>query len=184
MKRFQFGQDLDTSPERSWDIFFDHEFNKELCQALSLKEYELLAFSEDDKVLKISRRYVTNREVPPAIKKMTGATTLGYITHETFDKTRRALEWTFTPLIFQDDVKGRGQILSEGLAGGRVRRAFTGLIDADVPFIGEKLEQRLVEVIGESFEKGSAIMRKWVAQDVADLAAGKALRVMTRPRKD
>lgn len=181
MKRFQLGQDLDTNPERSWDIFFDDAFNKELCQALSLKEHQILSFHEDDKVLKISRRYITNREVPSAIKRMTGATTLGYTTHEVFDKERAVLDWTFTPLVFEEDVKGKGQIVSEALPGGRVRRSFTGLIDADVPFIGAKLEQRLVDVITESFQKGSAIMRQWAAQDARDAEAGKPLRTLTRP---
>lgn len=183
MKRFQLGQDLDTTPERSWAIFFDNEFNSQLCRALSLKEYEILAFHEDDTVLKLSRKYITDREVPSAIKKMTGAKTLGYITHEIFDKTRATLDWNFTPLIFEEDVKGKGQIVSEAIPGGRVRRSFTGLIDADVPFIGEKLELRLVEVITESFQKGSSLMRDWVAQDAKDLAAGKELRPLSRPDK-
>jgi len=183
MKRFQLGQDLDTTPPRSWEIFFAESFNKELCQTLNLNEHEILNFEEDDKLLKVSRRYVTNREVPKAIKRMTGAKTLGYTTHEIYDKELNSLDWTFIPLIFEEDVKGKGKIVSEPLPGGRVRRSFAGLIDADVPFIGEKLEARLSEVIAESFQKGSALMRKYVAMDVKTLADGGELQPMPRISK-
>lgn len=181
MKKFQFSQDLDIDPQRSWDLFFDVEFNVALCKALNLAEYTLLGFNEDDSTLKIERRYITGREVPKAIKRMTGASKLGYVTNETWNKEKGSMDWIFIPTIFDDGVQGSGQIVSEALPNGGTRRTFKGIIDADIPFIGAQLENRLAEVIGESFQKGSGIMREWVAKEKADLAAGRPGLILTRP---
>lgn len=176
MQQFKLSQDLDLSPDRSWELFFAVEFNQELNEALGMREVTVMEFSEDENERKVTRRFVSNREVPPAIHKMTGATQLEYITHETFNKKKKTMDWTFETPMFEDGVKGSGQIVADRMPAGRVRRTFRGLLEADLPIIGEQVERRLVEVLGESFEKGAVIMRRYAAQDAADRAAGRPLR--------
>ena len=181
MQKFQFGRDLDITPERSWEIFFDVEFNKELCASLDLEEYTVLECEEDDRTYHISRRYITKREVPNAIKRMTGATKLGYVTEETWDKKKNSLRWNFIPIMFDEGVEGTGNITCEVMPDGRTRRTFKGVVEADLPIIGDQLEIRMTEVFEESYEKGIALFKKFIERDKADLAAGKGLRPLTRP---
>lgn len=184
MKKFQFSKELETTPERSWEIFFDNDFNKQLCEKLNHKSMTLVGLEDDARRLKISRKYITNGEVPPAIQRMTDATELGYTTEETFDKRRKMMKWTFVPNIFDDGVEGSGTITVEAIPGGRIRRTFKGVIEADLPFIGEQLEERMVSVIGESFEKGMDILQEFIERDKEDAAAGRELRTLTPPSAD
>lgn len=150
------------TPEEYWDIVADHTVDEQMAHA-SDGTYELLSESDANGVLTRRQRIVMNRELPSAMKKAIGTDKIGYELETKVQRSANRADWTITPLVLPDRVKGAGIVHVTATPSGCVR-VIDGELTVKVPLIGKMMEERLVNDVSASYDRGAEIIRQHIGK--------------------
>jgi hypothetical protein len=95
--------------------------------------------------------------------KLMGTNEISYILETNRSKGANEQDWSIEPNVLSDRFECHGTTRIEPTTNG-CRRVINGRVSISVPFVGKKMEQRLVDTTKESYDKGAEVLRRHIAE--------------------
>ena len=153
---------FNCTPEEYWELLSDDSVDREITVAAD-GSYECLSEATTNGTYRKHSRIVMNRELPAAMLKVLKTDKIGYeliITRPTNSVTGR---WDIVPLVLADRFQGGGTTEFRATPTGCVR-LINGELNVKVPLIGKMMEERLVNDVSASYDRGADIIRRRIKE--------------------
>jgi hypothetical protein len=158
---FKMVHEFDCTPEELWELVESEEVDREMLEAND-GEGEWLESTRGD--TNTTRKQVRlSLDLPKAMTKVMGTNEISYILETRRPKGANEQDWTIEPNVLGDRFECYGTTRIEPTADG-CRRVIDGRVSISVPFVGKKMEQRLVDTTKESYDKGATVLRRHIAE--------------------
>lgn len=145
------------SAQTLYEKLSDNAFDDGLMQALNMSK-ELLESKETAQgpVYKIR---LTNPDTIPAIAKRFTGDHLSYVETRTWNNAKKSNTWEIAPEIKGATVEAKGttEIIDEG--NGCIRRT-RGTVTVNLPLIGKKIEEMVLQSIVDTFKRNADYCQK------------------------
>ena len=161
MTPFRIVHSFDTSPARYWKLFFHEPFNVALYERIKVKERKVLDWKETDGTIYRSIKIVPARDLPGFIKKLVGGD-LGYVESSTFYKDKDSMDVTVEPTLFKDRTTMKARYWLEPVGEGKVTRIFEGSIKVEMPLVGKKVEQFIIDDMNRGYQITTEMIHEWM----------------------
>lgn len=183
MTLIEITQELKTTSERVWAIYFDRDFNQQLRDVMRTDDFQEELFNETENNIYIKYHIVVKRTLPDWVKKVLGDVKVGFRSEDTFDKKTLTLVSKITPDVLPSKIKISGIWRVEPSPNNPLWsiRTFRGDLQIDIPLIGRKMEERLSDAVKEDFAFGNKLLDDWAMRDFLALSEGKALPNLIKP---
>lgn len=149
-------------PETYWEIATQDTVEAEGAQKNN-GEVETLSDTVVDGIRIRRQRFTMNRELPAAITKVLKTDRISYELEMHIDTARYRADWTITPLVLPDRVKGSGVAVVTPTSEGCLR-VIDGELSVKVPLVGRMMEERLIAEVTDSYSVTAAIIRQKIAE--------------------
>lgn len=179
--RIHVSGELETTPERAWQIYFDPQFHLELCQTLNVESLNESVWEDTAEQLKMTYHVVARRNLPDWVKKVIPNVRIAYMATDIFNKKNQQIKMSLTPDVLPSKITGHGTWSIRTIRPGVVERTYEGDITINIPLVGRKMEEKLVPALEADFGLTNELMARWVAKDKAALAAGQPLPELKPP---
>lgn len=144
---------------------FDEGFNRELfLQHLKFPNWSVLESKDDEG--KLVRRVQVDPPVaglPTALKKVIGDK-LSYVEEGTFDKKSKRYTFKVVPSTLADKTKVNGELWCEKAGDKKVVRRCRITVEVKVFMVGSMVEDRIVDDLKVSYDKGAEYTNAWLAK--------------------
>jgi hypothetical protein len=164
---FRIVHEFATGKERYWKVFFHEPYNVALYERIKVKERKVLHWKETDGTIERSIKILPARDLPGFLKKIVGGD-LGYVESSTFYKDKDSIDVTVEPTLMKDRTTMKARYWIELPDASTVRRIFEGSIHVDMPFVGRKIEQFIVDDMKRGYDTAAQVTKEWLGK--ADLA--------------
>ena len=161
MTPFRIVHTFAADPARYWKLFFHEPFNVALYERIKVKERKVLDWKETDGTIVRSIKIVPARDLPGFIKKLVGGD-LGYVESSTFYKDKDSMDVVVEPTLFKDRTTVKARYWIEPAGEGKLKRTFEGSIKVDMPLVGKKVEQFIIEDMTRGYEITTQMMNEWL----------------------
>jgi hypothetical protein len=158
--------DFDCSESAFWQAsFFDDEFNRRLyLETLKFPVWRVLEQKVSD--VSMERRveiqpFVEN--LPVAIKKVVGDR-LGYIEEGRLDRTANRYRFRVIPAAAPEKTDISGEIWTEALGPGRVRRLVDFEVEVRILIVGKLIEQKTIDDTRAIYDKIANFLRSYLRE--------------------
>ena len=156
--------DFTVDAARYWEMFFDENYNQALFKYLHI-ERELVEFDDQgtgaDRVIRRRQRLTPQRQVPAFLSRFVKGS-LTYVEDNHFTARDNSIDVVTTPTFMADRITTTGRYYLESHAQG-VRRIWDGVCRCNVPVIGRRVEQHIVNEVQDSYRKTTDFTREWLA---------------------
>jgi len=142
-------------PATLWEVFDSAEFDKRL-EAQSGVRREVISESQDGEIGVRVLRCISKKELPGFMAKAMGSKNLEYTQTSRFDPKTNSLEWNVVPTVMADRVTAKGHTTVTP-SGSGCDRHVQGEITVRLPLVGKRIEKKLMEEIGSSYERAAEI---------------------------
>lgn len=156
---------FDCDPETLWSVFNSDAFNERL-DAQSGVRRDVVATRNEGGIEVTELRCVSKKELPGFMAKALGSKSLEYMQTSRFDPKTNRLEWSVDPTVLSDRVTAKGTTVVTPQGDGCLRQ-IEGEITVRLPLVGKKIEQKLMEEIGSSYERAAEIAAEMIAEQKA-----------------
>jgi len=156
--KFELRHTFACTPERLWEITEAPDFDRRLA-AVSQSERELVEDTMRGTQRFMRRRITARRELPAAMKKVTGTEHIAWDQLTWRQPGSNDLRWEIVPMLLKDRFSGSGTTRVIVTAQG-CERIIAGDITIRVPLLGSTMEKRIVDDVRESYEKAAAVVRE------------------------
>ena len=168
--RFELIHRFPVTPRRYVEAVTAPGYDDFVAAALSLRERREISRSEDGPVVSRTVRVVPERDLPPAIAKLTGGKTLAYDETIELDIHTGQGRWRVTPGLLEGRIKAEGSfvLVADESSGGCVRTV-QGEITVRIFGAGGMVEKFIVAQVRDSYDRGADVVRQWLGKlDQAD----------------
>ncbi|HRI11147.1 MAG TPA: DUF2505 domain-containing protein [Nannocystaceae bacterium] len=163
MKKFTLVHEIQCTPERFWEVFFDKEFNRSLyVEGLKFSDFTVVEQTAGPDV----RRKVKGTpkvELPGAIAKLVGDK-FGYEEEGTFNAAKKEWRWKMRPSVMADKMRMEGVLRVEAAGAGKCRRIAEMEVEAKVFGIGGMVESTSEKEMRAGWDGSAAYMNKWLRE--------------------
>jgi len=160
MTHFAYTHEFATDADRYWEVFFDEDYNRALCDRLGIAQRTVLHRCEDESTIRYEQKLIPRRTLPLVRRLVRGD--LGFVERATFYKTRSYMDVTIEPTLFAERTDVRATYRVETIAPGRVQRTYEGDVHVDLPLFARTVEAALLEDVRRSFDIAAAVTREWL----------------------
>ena len=161
MATFQMKHDLDCTPERFWELFFDKEFNEKLFKALEFPEWVLLEQKDEGSEIVRRVKATPKMEAPGAVAKVLGSS-FGYTEESRFDKATKTHRFVIKPTTMADKMKNEGTVRCDAVGEGKSRRVVDVIAEAKIFGVGGMIESSLEKSFRTGWGKSAEFINQWV----------------------
>lgn len=159
--------EIDTDEETFWaKLVFDEAFNKKMYEGgLKFPTWNLLEQKETD--TSISRRVQVEPptgNLPGPVKKVIGDR-LAYTEEGTFDKKSKRYSFKVKPSTLAEKTKVNGELWCEKISDKKIRRLCKISVEVKMFAIGGMVEDRILEDLKVSYDKGTAWMNEYIKEN-------------------
>lgn len=147
---------FDCTPEVLFDRLSDNAFDDDLMKALNMSK-ELIEAKETPQGMTYVIR-LTNPDTIPAIAKRFAGEHLSYVETRIWNRSKMGNTWEIVPEISGATVEAKGttEIVADG--SGCIRRT-RGKISVNLPLIGKKIEEMVLQSIKDTFKRNAEYCR-------------------------
>lgn len=149
-------------PATYWEIATDDAVEAEGA-GKNNGEVETLSDTIVNGVRTRRQRFTMNRDLPAAITKVLKTDRISYELELRIDEKRHRAEWTITPRVLPDRVKGSGVAVVTPTSDGCLR-VIDGELTVKVPLVGRMMEERLIAEVTASYNVTAGIIRQKIAE--------------------
>lgn len=152
---------FDCAPQVLFDRLSDDGFDDGLMKALNMSKELLDAKTTASGVTYKIR--LTNPDTIPAIAKRFAGEHLSYVETRAWDRAKLGNTWEIVPEIQGATVEAKGttEIVADGV--GCIRRT-RGTISVNLPLIGRKIEEMVLQSIVDTFKRNAEYCRNAVCK--------------------
>lgn len=151
---------FNCTPEQYWEVLGDDNVDREITMAAD-GTYELISEATQGGTYRKHSRIVMNRELPAAMLKVLKTDKIGYELMITRPESSTTARWDIKPMVLADRFQGGGTTAFRVTPTGCVR-IIEGELSVKVPLIGKMMEERLVNDVSASYDRGAEIIRKHI----------------------
>lgn len=151
---------FECTPKQLFDRLSDDQFDNELMKALNMgKEMLEQASKAEGRLYKIR---LTSAEAIPAIAKKFVGEHLTYVETRQWKTATNSNTWSIVPEVKGATVEAKGttDIIADGNGCIRITK---GTISVNLPLIGKKIEEMVLQNITETFKRNAEYCRKHLA---------------------
>jgi hypothetical protein len=166
MLRTKIEHEFDCSEAVFWQTsFLDDEYNRRLyLETLQFPEWRILEQHVSD--ISLQRRvqiqpFVEN--LPAAMKKVVGDK-LGYVEDGRLDRKANRYRFRCIPSSGADKTDITGEMWTEVIAPGRIRRLVDFETDVRIMIVGRVIEQRTVDDTRKTYDKIAEFLRQYLRE--------------------
>lgn len=162
MRRLSIVQELATSVERHWRIFFDDDYERALyAEGLRFPRYELVESKKVGALLHRKIRVVPRLDAPGPVLKLLGSS-FGYTEESSFDEQTGLLRCKVVPNVLGDRLGSEFSVRAEPLGADRCRRSVDIAIDARIFGVGSLVEAAFEKSMRDGWRDSAAFMTEWL----------------------
>jgi hypothetical protein len=162
MKRFTLVQELPTTVDEHWRIYFDDAFERGLyLEGMRFPTYELLEHHDSAEALHRKIRVIPRLDAPAAVTKILGAR-FAYVEDGTFDKGTRILRSRVIPSVMPDRIHADFTVTAEPAGEGRCRRTVVTTVDVRIFGVGGVIESVFEKSMREGWRDSATFMTEWL----------------------
>ena len=161
MTPFRIVHDFAADPARYWKVFFHEPYNVALYERIKVKERKVVDWKETDATIYRAIKIVPARDLPGFLKRLVGGD-LGYVETSTFYRDKDSMDVKVEPTLMKDRTTIKARYWLEPGAAGRVRRVFEGSIHVDVPLVGRKIEQFIIDDMTRGYDTAAQVTSEWL----------------------
>jgi hypothetical protein len=159
MLQFSLTHELDCGLREFWELFFDRYVMETMFrEVLEFTEYRLLDQVETEDAI-----FRKSQGQPRTNLKIFGSG-FRYTEDGVFVKAENVWRWEIIPATLPDRIRSRGTLRAAPLGASKVRREFSGFVDAAIFGIGPALEETFQKRAVEGSDKSAAFLNEWVRQ--------------------
>ncbi len=149
-------------PQKLMELLSDNAFDDELMKALEMGK-ELLGEEKKSAGPEYRIRLTSAEPIPAIAKKFVGEH-LSYVETRTWNKSACSNQWVIIPEVKGASVEAKGttEIVADG--HGCVRRT-KGKVTVNLPLVGKKIEEMVLQSITDTFKKNAAYCRDYLEKN-------------------
>ncbi len=160
--------EIDCTPDRFWDLYFDPGFQERMfIDGLGWSAPEITIVKDDDDELARNITATPRISVPGPIAKLIKHT-LGYTEEARFDKRERMFRMKHRTNIFGDRVRLEGRFWVDAVGEHRCRRQAELEVDAKIFGIARVLEKAVQVNMKKGWDDSAHFYNRWVAKHPPD----------------
>lgn len=149
-------------PQKLTELLSDNAFDDDLMKALKMGK-ELLGEEKKSAGPEYRIRLTSAEPIPAIAKKFVGEH-LSYVETRTWNQAACSNQWVIVPDVkgATVEVKGTTEIVADG--HGCVRRT-KGKVSVNLPLIGKKIEEMVLQSITDTFKKNADYCRAYLEKN-------------------
>jgi hypothetical protein len=148
--------------DQFWEMYWDPEFDASL-QAEAGVQRDILQESVQGAVTTRRVRITPAAELPGPVASLVGSKKLVYEQENAWDANARMLRWKVIPTILPGKLDASGTMTARETAAG-VEQCVDGTVTVQVPFVGGRIEQGIVDEVSRSYGRAATAMNRWLRQ--------------------
>ncbi len=161
--RFELIHRFPVTPREYVEAVTAPGYDEFVAARLSLRERREISRSDHEPVVSRTVRVIPERDLPPAIAKLTGGKTLAYDETIELDVRSGRGTWEVKPGLLRGRVKAGGSfVLDPDEASGGCIRTVEGDITVKIFGAGALVEKFIVAQVRESYDRGADVVRDWL----------------------
>jgi len=153
---FTMRNEIDCTPEKFWELFFDTELQKKIFAELQFPKWEVVESKDTDKEIVRIVKAIPKLDAPAAVTKVLGAG-FGYTEEGRFDKASKVYKFVITPTTLANKLRNEGTVKCEPKGDGKCMRIVDVLAEAKILGLGGMIEKMTEKSTRDGWEK-SAVM--------------------------
>jgi len=164
MIKFTMTHEIDCTPERFWQLFFDPSFNEKLYkEGLGFPEFSTVETRETE--AEIQRKVVARPKLnmPGPVVKVLGDS-FGYTEEGLFDRATGVYRFKSIPNSMADKLRNEGSVRVDKIGERKLRRTVEILVEAKVFALGGLMESSTEKQLRQGWEAIAAFISRHVAE--------------------
>ncbi|PRQ09729.1 DUF2505 family protein [Enhygromyxa salina] len=163
MRRCEISLELDCTPARFWQLYFDDDFTRETFErGLGWAAPQITEFRTDERELIRNLSAQPKLEISGKAAKLIGEQ-LGYQEWGRFDRTTERFEFRNRTNIFGERMKLRGTMWAEPIGQARMRWRTEMTVDCSIFGVGGLLERTAEQNIEKTYPTCARHWNRWFA---------------------
>lgn len=163
MTTFQMRHDIDCTPEKFWELFFDNELQKRVFAALAFPKWEVVDMKETDKEIVRIVKAVPKLDAPGPVVKILGAG-FGYTEEGRFDRATKLYRFVIKPSTLADKLKNEGTVKVEAKGDAKCTRIVDVVAEAKIFGVGGMIEKMTEKSTREGWGKSAELFNAELAK--------------------
>lgn len=150
---------FNCEPKELFDLLSNNDFDDDLMKALNMTK-QLIAKDEKSTGVTYQIRLTSAESIPAIAKKFVGDH-LSYVENRAWNKAKCSNTWIITPEVKGATVEAKGdtEIIADGQ--GCIRRT-QGSVSVNLPLIGKKIEEMVLQNITDTFKRNADFCRHYL----------------------
>ncbi|MBX3227544.1 MAG: DUF2505 family protein [Labilithrix sp.] len=161
MTTFQMKHDIDCTPEKFWELFFDNELQKKIFKDLEFPQWDVLEQKDTDKEIVRIVKAVPKLDAPGPVAKLLGPG-FGYTEEGRFDKTSKVYKFVIKPTQLADKLKNEGSVRLEPKGDDKCVRVVDIVAEAKVFGVGGMIEKMTEKSFRDGWAKSAEYFNRVV----------------------
>jgi hypothetical protein len=159
MPTFTLTHEINCTPERFWQLFFDNDFQKKIFATLQFPKWDVVDFKETDKEIVRVIQGVPKIDAPAAVTKVLGSG-FGYTEEGRFDKSTKVFRFVIKPTALAEKLRNEGTVRCEPKGDGKCIRTVELTTEAKIFGIGGMMEKTMEKSARDGWQKGADLLNE------------------------
>jgi hypothetical protein len=165
MPTFSLRQEIDCTPSRFWEIFFDNDLQSQLFADLGFPKWEVVDQKETESHIIRIVKAVPKLDAPAPVAKLLGSG-FGYTEEGRFDKTSKVYTFVVTPTTLANKLKNEGTVRCEPKGDAKCIRIVDILVEAKILGLSGVIEKNMEKNTREGWEKSAAFFNARLKKEI------------------
>ena len=153
--------------DKFWKVLFHPKYPEALREVVGVKQFELLDLTDHgDRIVRVVRSE-PERDLPAAIRKVTGASVV-YTETATLYKAEHRHEYKVVLDSMPKRADINGQYFLDELEPGLLRRRCEASVTINIPLFGKKIEKAIAKDMESTLEITARVIQEWLDNDLPD----------------
>jgi hypothetical protein len=165
MRRCDISLEIDCTPERFWQLYFDEDFNRELfVHGLGWDPPTVTEFRSDEREIIRNLSAQPKLDISGKAAKLIGEQ-MGYREWGRFDREKGEFEFRQRTNIFGERMKLGGRMWAEPLGSARMRWRTEMTAECSIFGVGGLLERTAEQNINKTYPISARFWNRWLAKN-------------------
>ena len=154
MTTFTMRHEIDCTPEKFWELFFDADLQKKIFASLEFPKWEIVEQRDTETEIVRIVKAIAKLDAPAAVAKVLGSG-FGYTEESRFDKATKVYRFVIKPTTLADKLKTEGSVKVEPRGEGKCTRIVDIVAEAKIFGIGGMMEKVTEKSLRDGWQKGA-----------------------------
>ena len=156
MTTFTMRHDIDCSPDRFWELFFDNDLQKRIFDELGFPKWEVVETKETDAEIVRIVKAVPKLDAPAPVAKLLGSN-FGYTEEGRFDRASKVFRFVIKPTTLAEKLRNEGSVRVEPKPDGTCTRVVDVIAEAKIFGVGGMMEKMTEKSFRDGWGKSADV---------------------------